>query len=296
MLFPTKDMADQATLDAIETGELILQVDGTRGAADPFKRPAPLQALTSTRLSACKGKNAAVTLMEGSTVGAAQQKQEAFAKLSDLLHNGYNGIGAVASDDITDAERAQVYASYGWEGGLIGDMSSPSRVEHLANTAITATADAAVPAQGTYSATLISRITNWLGIYDAAAMIANGGSRQVLIQQRNDARDLLQQANSRVRLAYCSASDDGEGKNRGHHQLSEPRACVVGVREPGGAPHVVVTAEPRADLHGHKDSDERHQTRERQHPFDALRPPIGGCEHLVEARRGGDEIASTKNA
>lgn len=31
------------------------------------------------------------------------------------------------------------------------------------------------------------------------------------IKARNDARDLLEQANSRVRLAYCSATDDGEG-------------------------------------------------------------------------------------
>lgn len=76
----------------------------------------------------------------------------------------------------------------------MGDTSSPSRIEELANAAIQATTDPAVPAQGKYSATLVGRITNWLGIYDAASAIANGGSRQVLIQQRNDARDMLAQA------------------------------------------------------------------------------------------------------
>ena len=204
-------MSDQATLDAIETAELIIQIDGARPAGDPFKLPASLLTLETTRLASCKGKNAAVTVMEGSTVGASQQRQQALDKLSDLLHSGYNFISSIQSDDITDAERAQVYASYGWESGLIGDMSSPSRIEELANLAVTATADPAVPAQGKYPATLVTRISNWLGIYDAANMLANGGSRQVLIQQRNAARDDLQVGNSRVRLAYCSATDDGEG-------------------------------------------------------------------------------------
>ena len=222
-------MADQATLEAIETAELILQVDGTRAPADPFKLPAPLQTLITTRLTNCKGKNAAATLMEGSTVGASQQRQQAIDRLSDLLHSGYNFIASVPSDDITDAERAQVFASYGWEGGLLGDMSSPARIEGLANTAISATADPGVPAQGKYSATLVSRITNWLGIYDAASAIANGGSRQVMIQQRNEARDQLAQADARVRLAYCSASDDGE---------STPELAKIGMqpkRAPGDA-------------------------------------------------------------
>ncbi len=233
-------MADSATLDAIETAELILQVDAARAAADPFKLPATLQSLVTARLTACKGKNAAATLMEGSTVGASQQRQQAFDKLSDLLHSGYNFIASVPSDDITDAERAQVFASYGWESGLIGDMSSPGRVEALANAAISATADPGVPAQGKYAATLVSRITNWLGVFDAASAIANGGSRQVLIQQRNDARDQLAQADSRVRLAYCSASDDGE---------STPELAKIGMqprRAPGDAQPQPLPAAPGA--------------------------------------------------
>lgn len=203
-------MADQATLDAIETAELILQVDTARAAGDPFKLPAPLQTLLTTRLTDCKGKNAAATMMDASTVGASQQRQQAMDRLSALLHNGYNFINSVASDDISDAERAQVFAAYGWEGGVIGDMSSPSRLEDLANTAVTATADATVPAAGKYSPTLLGRITNWLAIFDATSMIANGGSRQTLIKQRNDSRDQLEQANSRVRMQYCAASDEGE--------------------------------------------------------------------------------------
>ncbi|HEV2805148.1 MAG TPA: fibronectin type III domain-containing protein [Chthoniobacterales bacterium] len=41
-------MADQAILDAIETGELILQVDTARAAGDPFKLPAARAGASTT--------------------------------------------------------------------------------------------------------------------------------------------------------------------------------------------------------------------------------------------------------
>jgi hypothetical protein len=205
-----RTMSDQATIDAIENGELILMVDSARPAGDLFKLPASLLAVTSTRVSDAKAKNAAVAMTDAATVGASAQRQQALDKLADLLRNGYNAIGAIASDDITDAQRAQVYAAYGWEGGLIGDLSGASRIEELGNLAVTVATDATVPAIGKYSATLVTRITNWLAIYDATSLLATGGDRQTLIQARNDARDLLASANSRVRHFYCSASDDGE--------------------------------------------------------------------------------------
>ena len=222
-------MSDQATLDAIETAELILQVDAAPLPTDPFKLAASLQTLVTTRLADTKGKNAAVSMIEGGTVGASAQRQQALDRLADLLRNGYNGINAVPSDDLPDAERAQVFTSYGWAGGLIGDLSSPSRIEELANLAATATADATVPTAGKYAASLVTRLANWLSIFDAASLLANGGSRQTLIAARNDSRDLLATANSRVRLAYCAASDEGE---------STPELAKIGMqpkRAPGEA-------------------------------------------------------------
>ncbi len=203
-------MADQATLDAIETAELILQVDSPRDAADPFKLPAALRTLVSSRLADTQGKHAAVVMTASATVGASEQRKQALAKLDELLHNGYNAIGAVASDDLPDAQRLQVYTAYGWEGGQIGDLSTATRIETLANLAVTATADISVPAAGKYPAALVTRISNWLGILHGVLVLATGGSAQALRQVRNDSRDRLQIAISRVRLAYCSASDDGE--------------------------------------------------------------------------------------
>ncbi len=222
-------MADQATLDAIETGELALMVDATRTAADTFKLSTVLHGIVQTRLTDAKGKNAAATVGDGATIGASAQRQQAVDKMAELLRNGYNGIGAVPSDDLPDAQRAQVYASYGWEQGLIGDLNSASRVESLANLAATVATDATVPAAGKYAASLVTRIANWKAILDAANLLATGGTRQMLIQARNDARDLLVSANSRVRYAYCSASDDTD---------STPELARIGMqpkRAPGDA-------------------------------------------------------------
>ncbi|MEY2563207.1 MAG: hypothetical protein QOH88_1400 [Verrucomicrobiota bacterium] len=202
-------MADRRTLDAIETAELILQVDTARTAADPFKLSATLNPLVTTRLADTKGKNAAATIMEGATVGASEQRKQALERLGELLRNGFNAIGAVASDDISDAERLQAYTAYGWTGGKIGDLDI-TRTESLANLAASATADPSVPTAGKYPASLAGRIANWLAIFDAASLLATGGSRQTLIQARDDSREKLEDANSRVRLFYCSASDDGE--------------------------------------------------------------------------------------
>jgi hypothetical protein len=202
-------MAERRTLDAIETAELIFQVDTARAPADPFKLPAALIAIGTPRLADTKGKNAAAILMEASTIGASEQRKQAVQRLGELLRNGFNAIGAVASDDITDAERLQVYSAYGWTGGKIGDLDI-ARTESLANLAASATANPSVPAAGKYPASLVTRITNWLAIFDAASLLATGGDRRTLIDARNASRDQLEDFNSRVRLFYCSASDDGE--------------------------------------------------------------------------------------
>lgn len=83
-------------------------VDGVRPAADPFKLTPALNTLVQTRLADAKGKNAAVTMIEGATVGASGQRQQALDRLADLHRNGYNFIGSVPVEDLTDAQRAQV--------------------------------------------------------------------------------------------------------------------------------------------------------------------------------------------
>ena len=74
-------MADQATLDAIETGELIIQVDTGRPVGDPFKLVASLETTVATRLADTKAKHAAVVMTESATVGASEQRKQALANL-----------------------------------------------------------------------------------------------------------------------------------------------------------------------------------------------------------------------
>ncbi len=87
-------------------------------------------------------------------------------------------------------------------------MKSTARLEDLARLAISTTADPNLPAAGKYSATLVTRITNWLGKAEGAQVLANGGSRQTIIRERNIVRDLLLLVIASIRFFYCSASDE----------------------------------------------------------------------------------------
>lgn len=203
-------MANQYVNDTIETGELIVQVDTSRAASDPFKLPATLASTVATRLGTAKSRNAATTIMEGSTRGASQEREAALDRLRELLRNGHSFIKSLMKDDITDAQRAAVFAAYGWQNGAIGDLESATRVETLADLAASATADPSVPAAGKYPAALVTRIDNWHAVLDAATVVANGGDLRVVVKARDDAAEDLHEVNSRVRAFYISASDDGD--------------------------------------------------------------------------------------
>lgn len=199
-------MADQASIDEIETGELIVQVDEARGAGDPFKLPAALRTLAVARLADAKTKYAASLLSSGTEVEASEVVLEALDKLRAGLRNGYNFIKGVPEEDITNAQRMGVFEAYGWEQGLIGDLVSPSRVKALAEQAVAVSSS--VIAAGRYPANIRTRIASWLDVLDSNQVAAGGGPLQAIIQARDTATDLLRVVNSRVRFLYCQASDE----------------------------------------------------------------------------------------
>jgi hypothetical protein len=133
-------MADQETIDEIETGELIAQVDDGRAANDPFKLTAGLRTLTNTRLAEAKARYSASLLSGGDEVAAAERVREAVDKLRSALRNGYNYIKGVPEEDLPAAARLGTFESYGWEGGIIGDLTSVSRLEVLAEQAAASSA------------------------------------------------------------------------------------------------------------------------------------------------------------
>jgi hypothetical protein len=203
-------MNDQQTVDALATGDLIVQVDDGRAVGDPFKLPADLKTTLTTRLAATKTANAASMTVASTVAGAAGLVVQGYDKLRELLRSGFNGIKAVTSDDATTAQKHAAFTAYGWEGDSIGVLAKDTRVKTLAEqaVAVAATPPAGIPAATLYPAMLVTRITNWLGIIAANKPGSEAGNSELAIKARNDSRDPLEKANSRVRFFYCSASDD----------------------------------------------------------------------------------------
>lgn len=138
-------MPAQESLAEIETAELILAVDDTRPATDPFKLPAYLRALVVARLADLRAKDAATLITEGGRGGGQIHVRAALDTLNTLLHDGCNFIKGIGSYAIPAAQRAAVFTAYGWVGGELGGFTD-ARIEALARQAADATPGIANPA------------------------------------------------------------------------------------------------------------------------------------------------------
>ena len=201
-------MPDQELIDAIGTGDLITQVDATRSDYDLSKLTVPLATLVSSRLTAARGANAAVLLAGGSAAAASARVVESRQRLGGLLRNGHAHLRSIPEEDAPAADVLQALETYGFERGNLGDLESPSRLESLARSAQQVTPE--LPANLRYPANILTRLTTWRGVLDANKLIAGGGLLQTIIDDKDEKRDGLLKAISRVRYHYCAASDDGE--------------------------------------------------------------------------------------
>jgi len=201
-------MPDQELIDAIGTGDLITQVDATRSDYDLSKLTVPLATLVSSRLTAARGANAAVLLAGGSAAAASARVVESRQRLGGLLRNGHAHLRSIPEEDAPAADVLQALETYGFERGNLGDLESPSRLESLARSAQQVTPE--LPANLRYPANILTRLTTWLGVLDANKLIAGGDLLQTIIDDKDEKRDGLLKAISRVRYHYCAASDDGE--------------------------------------------------------------------------------------
>ncbi len=197
---------NKAVLEQIEIAELILAVDFTRLATDPFKLPAYLLALVQTRLATLRAKELIVQQRRGGLLGASGRGRAALDRIEVLLRDGYNRIQSIPSFEIDDPTRLGIFTSYGWDQGQIGEFDDP-RIEQMAHLAIDITPTIANP-DHRYTATLVGLIQDQLDILNAEQTEATGGPSQVATQERDIALVDLQTANDRVRFYYCSASDD----------------------------------------------------------------------------------------
>lgn len=199
-------MATAKSLKQIETGELIQAVDDARDPSDPFKLNVGLRTTVDTRLADGKAKDQATLLSEGDRATASANVRTALDQLKNLLRDGYNFIQGIGSFAISDAERLGLYTAYGWTSGKVGKLND-ARIEQLANQSITTTPTITNP-DHQYPAALMTLITEELATVNANQPLATGGDRQTAIAARDEALELLQTVNDRVRFYYCSASDD----------------------------------------------------------------------------------------
>ena len=158
-------------IDEIEIGELIVQVDDVRAAGHPFKLAAELRTLEGTRLTVAKDKYSASLLSGGDEAASAERVAEAL----DKLRNGYNFIKGVPEEDISNADRLGAFEAYGWEQGLIGDLSSPSRVETLAEQTVASVSSVIVA--GRYPAAIRTRLRCAPGVRRSAGSRRSAGFR-----------------------------------------------------------------------------------------------------------------------
>ena len=194
--------------EAILHGDLITRVNTSRAPYDNRKLPAWLETAFTAALNAAHTTNAAVQLAAGSQAGAAGRVSTAFDRLAGLARNAHSHIESFPDDDVPPEDKLAALVSLGFEQGELGQLADPDHLfgiigDILAN-------NAALPALLRVPVGTMNRITNWKGVYDANQELAGGGPREVLTNNKNDAKDLLLARIARVRLYLCACSDLGE--------------------------------------------------------------------------------------
>ena len=185
-------------------------IDDTRSAGDPFKLPAGLRADVNGDLAELTARETDTSPAEGARAGAAGARRVALQELERQHRGGYRGIAAIDEDSITAAARLQVFESYGWPAGEIGDFGD-ARTIGLARLAATVTAaEVGGVAARLYTSARLARIAAQLAIIDALDGPATGADRETATLRRDTALGLAGTTLLRVRFLYCSATRDGE--------------------------------------------------------------------------------------
>lgn len=222
---------------SLAQGKLVVSVNATRSAEDPFKLPPALLALIKADISALEIGDSGTHEQEGKRVESSTKARLAFDTLETALRAGYASIGALVSDSllptgISDADRIATYTTYGWEKGQLGRLND-DRLLVLGELAIQAETTLANPAWR-YSPALTTVISEQLSLIEAEEPDAIGGARQVSVAIRNARRDVLQTHISRARYHYCAASDDLDSSKELAKISFQPRRA--GIPAPPEAP------------------------------------------------------------
>src|SRR3990172_1939842 len=110
-------MPNDLVNEQINIAELIISVNAARAAGDRFKLLAEDLAELESRLIILRATDQVTLTAEGGRVTAQGFMRTALDTLNALLHDGFNGLQAIASYDIAPAERLGLLTSYGWVQG-----------------------------------------------------------------------------------------------------------------------------------------------------------------------------------
>ncbi len=243
-------------------------LDNTRLAGDRRKMPPTLRTDVDDDLAGLLAAEQATSPAEGGRAGASGARRAALDQLKREHHGGYRGIAAIDETTITPAQRLQVFVSYDWESGEIGEFTD-DRIISMARLAPTITAAEAGNASWLYPAARLSRIAAQLAIVDATTAQASGADSQTATLTRNTARNLAATTLLRVRFFYCCATrdadqtpdlvaigyqprrDPGEGPGGGGGgTLPAPEGFALLQENPGDA--VQATANPDSEVENRK--------------------------------------------
>jgi hypothetical protein len=207
-------MADTLMQEAILHGDLIVSVDDTLAGYDARKLPAALRSALSAALADARGLNSALQLAAGDQAGARLRVKTGHERLSGLVRNSHSHINSIPDREDGDApvaepeEKLDALVSLGFESGELGQLQDRTHLLQIVDAIIAN--NGALPVVLRVPAATVSRLTNWRAVMAANQNIADGGTREELTQQKDDARDVLERRLARVRLYIASCTDEGE--------------------------------------------------------------------------------------
>lgn len=184
-------------------------LDNARLAGDRRKLPPTLRTDVDDDLAGLQAAEQATSPAEGGRAGASGARRAALDQLEREHHGGYRGIAAIDEATITAAQRLQVFVSYDWASGEIGEFND-DRIISLARLAPTISAAEVGNAAWLYSAARLGRIAAQLAIVDAMTAQASGADAQTATLARDAARKLAATTLLRVRFFYCCATRDAD--------------------------------------------------------------------------------------
>ena len=194
----------QAILDM----DFILRVNANTGSYERRKLVSWLETDCSSALAAARTTYSAFRFASGDLGGARLTVATTRPKVADLVRNAHSDINAIPNDDVPPADKLDALISLGFEQGELGNLLDPVHLKSLAQQIVDENGN--LPVAVRVRASIVNRLTNWLGILNAAELLAGEGSRETITEAKDTARDFLMAVRGQVRLYVASTHPDGE--------------------------------------------------------------------------------------